>query len=326
MAAAIANGAPTPKSEGKRSWPSTTSCSTSSSHSVSWPWRPTRPAPAEPPRPSFRISPAVLDAPLPSLVSAARPSGDFPPHPTPRPPQRGGLHPPQAPRRLTGGAPPAPVGRGTRRHEGPATALAPSPEQRQPCRPSQRCDSGRVRFAHSIPGHGGCSDRCSAMRYCVVDDHCIGRTIEGRPSGDLMIADDGRSGLPEPARRRPGGAEPSQRRVRPDPRAVAHHRGRRHRRVGDARRAPAFPARQSGAATAGSRPGGRTLARLNAVAAGPPRTSGTARAASLPSPLELALDAAALARRWAADARAHLAPLLDAGTRCEPRRRGAWPR
>jgi hypothetical protein len=81
-----------------------------------------------------------------------------------------------------------------------------------------------------------------------------------------------------------------------------------------------FQRAQTGTADGRVEPGGRTLARLNAVAAGPPRSSGTARAASVPSTLELGLDAASLARHWAEAARAHLEPLVElARTRCEPR-------
>jgi peptidoglycan hydrolase-like protein with peptidoglycan-binding domain len=154
----------------------------------------------------------------------------------------------------------------------------------------------------------------SAMRYCVVDDRCIGRTMEGRPSGDLLIAADVGAGCPNRrddvlvvqsllnvayARIRvPSRTIAVDGIVGSETNAALLHFQRAHFGGGDGRVEAA----------------GRTLARLNAVAAGPPRRSGTARAASLPSPLDLALDAAALARRWAADARAHLVPLLDAST------------
>ncbi len=149
------------------------------------------------------------------------------------------------------------------------------------------------------------------MRYCVVDDRCIGHTLEGRPSGDLLIADAVGPGCPNRrddvlvvqsllnvayARIRvPSRTIPVDGVVGGDTHAALLHFQRTHVGAGDGRVEPA----------------GRTLAHLNAVAAGPPRVSGTARAASLPSPLELALDAAALARRWAAEARAYLVPLLD---------------
>src|SRR5262249_61768786 len=50
-------------------------------------------------------------------------------------------------------------------------------------------------------------------------------------------------------------------------------------------------------------PGGKTLARLNAIAAAPPRTIGSARAASTASPMTAALEAARLARGRAGNAR-----------------------
>src|SRR5262245_3781566 len=153
------------------------------------------------------------------------------------------------------------------------------------------------------------------MRYCVVDDRCIGRTMEGRPSGDLLIAGDVGPGCPNRrddvlvvqsllnvayARSRvPARTIAVDGIVGSETNAALLHFQRAHFGDGDGRVAAA----------------GRTLARLNAVAAGPPRTSGTARAASLPSPLDLALDAATLAKRWAADARAHLTPLVAASGR-----------
>src|SRR4029453_7975120 len=171
-----------------------------------------------------------------------------------------------------------------------------------------------------------------AMRYCVVDDRCIGRTTEGRPSGDLLIAADVGPGCPN---RRDDVLvvqsllNVAYARIRVPSRTIAvdgivgsetnaallhfqrAHFGRGDGRVEAAGRTLArLHARAAGSPRAhcGRGPGrveaaGRTLARLNAVAAGPPRTSGTARAASLPSPLDLVLDAAAHARRWAGDAR-----------------------
>src|SRR5262249_5379750 len=59
---------------------------------------------------------------------------------------------------------------------------------------------------------------------------------------------------------------------------------------------------------------GRALARLNAVAAGLPRSTASARYSSLLSPVAAALDATPLARGWAADARAHLEILLASRT------------
>src|SRR4029453_15575223 len=157
-----------------------------------------------------------------------------------------------------------------------------------------------------------------AMRYCVVDDRCIGRTTEGRPSGDLLIAADVGPGCPNRrddvlvvqsllnvayARIRvPSRTIAVDGIVGPETNAALLHFQRTHFGRGDGRVDAA----------------GRTLARLNAAPAGPPRTSGTARAASLPSPLELALDAAAHARRWAVDAREHIAPLLERTGRRQP--------
>ena len=148
------------------------------------------------------------------------------------------------------------------------------------------------------------------MRYCVVDDRCIGRTTEGRPSGDLLIADAVGAGCTNRrddvlvvqsllnvayARIRiPSRTIPVDGIIGPETHAALLHFQRTQVGGGDGRVEPA----------------GRTLARLNAVAAGPPRSLGSARAVSVPSPLELALGAAALARRWAADARRHLEPLL----------------
>ena len=154
-----------------------------------------------------------------------------------------------------------------------------------------------------------------AMRYCVLDDRCIGRTMEGRPSGDLLIAGavgpgctNGRDdvlvvqsllNVAYARIRVPSRTIPVDGIVGPETHAALLHFQRTHFGAGDGRVEPA----------------GRTLVRLNAVAAGPPRASGTARSASVPSPLELALGAAALARRWAVDAREHLAPLLETSGR-----------
>jgi hypothetical protein len=157
------------------------------------------------------------------------------------------------------------------------------------------------------------------MRYCVVDDRCIGRTMEGRPSGDLLIADAVGAGSPNRRDdvlvvqsllnvaydriRVPSRTIPVDGIVGPETHAALLHFQRTQVGGGDGRVEPA----------------GRTLVRLNAVAAGPPRALGTARAASLPSPLELTRDAAALARRWAADARGHLEPLLESSGRTRRR-------
>jgi hypothetical protein len=149
------------------------------------------------------------------------------------------------------------------------------------------------------------------MRYCVVDDRCIGRTTEGRPSDDLLIADAVGPGC---ANRRDDVLvvqsllNVAYARIRVPSRTIPvdgvigleTHAALLH-----------FQRDQVGGGDGRVEPAGRTLVRLNAVAAGPPRSSGTARAASLPSPLALALDAAALARRWAGEARKHVAALLE---------------
>lgn len=139
--------------------------------------------------------------------------------------------------------------------------------------------------------------------------------MEGRPSGDLLIAGavgpgctNGRDdvlvvqsllNVAYARIRVPSRTIPVDGIVGPETHAALLHFQRTHFGAGDGRVEPA----------------GRTLVRLNAVAAGPPRAWGTARSASVPSPLELALGAAALARRWAVDAREHLAPLLETSGR-----------
>jgi hypothetical protein len=153
------------------------------------------------------------------------------------------------------------------------------------------------------------------MRYCVVDDDCIGRTRDDRPCGDLLIADAVGPGC---ANRRDDVLvvqsllNVAYARIRVPPRTIPvdgivdadTHAALLH-----------FQRSQLGGGDGRVEPDGRTLIRLNAVAAGPPRSAGTARAACVPSPLEVALDAAGLARSWAADARRHLLPLLDAPAR-----------
>src|SRR5262245_11639963 len=160
----------------------------------------------------------------------------------------------------------------------------------------------------------------SGMRYCVVDDRCIGRTTEGWPSGDLLIAADVGPGCPN---RRDDVLvvqsllNVAYARIRVPSRTIAvdgilgseTHAALLH-----------FQRAQNGVADGRVEPGGRTLARLNAVAAGPPRSADTARGASAPSDLGLALDAASLARYWAGAGRAHLEPLLEGSrTGREPR-------
>lgn len=154
------------------------------------------------------------------------------------------------------------------------------------------------------------------MRYCVVDERCIGRTLERRPCADLPIADAVGGGC---ANRRDDVLvvqsllNVSHARIRVPPRTIAvdgafgaeTHAALLH-----------FQRAQLAGGDGRVEPGGRTLGRLNAVAAGPPRTAGTARAASVMTPLETAMAAARLARDWAADARTHLdAVLAPAGLR-----------
>src|SRR5262245_42955564 len=149
------------------------------------------------------------------------------------------------------------------------------------------------------------------MRYCVVDDRCIGRTMEGRPSGDLLIAADVGPGCPN---RRDDVL------VIQSLLNVAYARIRVPSRtipvdgiVGEDTRAAILQFQRAQLSTGDGciEPGGRTLARLNAVAAGPPRSVGSARAVSLESPLKAALGATPTASTWAADARTHLEQLLE---------------
>jgi hypothetical protein len=145
------------------------------------------------------------------------------------------------------------------------------------------------------------------MRYCVVDDRAVAHTTDRRPAGDLAIAD--AVGLGCTNRR-------DDVLVVQSLLNVAYARIRVPSRtipvdglVGQQTHAAIlhFQRDQVGGAGGGRvEPAGRTLFRLNAVAAGPPRAAGTARAASVASPLDLALDASALAREWAGAARRHV--------------------
>ncbi len=144
------------------------------------------------------------------------------------------------------------------------------------------------------------------MRYCVVDDHCIGRTRDRLPSGDLLIADAVGAGC---ANRRDDVL------VVQSLLNVAYARIRVPSRIipvdgvlgGDTHAALLhFQRARLGGGDGRVEPASRTLAQLNAVAAGPPRCAGSTRAAAEASPLEMALEAATLARRWAGAARAHL--------------------
>jgi hypothetical protein len=153
------------------------------------------------------------------------------------------------------------------------------------------------------------------MRYCVVDERCIGRTREQQPSADLLIADavgGGCSNRRDDVLVVQSLLNVAYARIRVPPRTIPvdgafgadTHAALIH-----------FQRAQLGGGDGRVEPGGRTLRRLNAVAAGPPRTAGTARAASVATPLELALDSARLARGWAAEARAHLHAVLSSSSR-----------
>ena len=154
----------------------------------------------------------------------------------------------------------------------------------------------------------------SHMKYCVVDDSGIGRTRAERPSGDLLIADAVGTGC---SNRRDDVLvvqsllNVAYARVRVPPRTIPVTG------VVDADTQTAivqFQRAQLGGSDGRVDPGGATLARLNAVAAGLPRSTASARYSSLLSPVAAALDATPLARGWAADARAHLELLLASRT------------
>jgi hypothetical protein len=156
------------------------------------------------------------------------------------------------------------------------------------------------------------------MRYCVVDDRGVAHTTDRHPAGDLAIADAVGLGC-------------SNRRddvlVVQSLLNVAYARIRVPSRtipvdgiVGSQTHAAIvhFQRDQVGGAGGGRvEPASRTLLRLNAVASGPRRAAGTAHA--MPPPLELALDASALAREWATAARGHVVGLRASSGRT-PRR------
>lgn len=152
------------------------------------------------------------------------------------------------------------------------------------------------------------------MKYCVVDDRGIGRTRAERPSGDLLIADAVGAGCPN---RRDDVL------VVQSLLNVAYARVRVPQRtipvtgVVDPTTQAAivqFQQTQLGGGDGRIDPGGVTLGRLNAVAAGPPRCAPSARDSSVPSPIAAALDATPLARGWTIDARAHLELLVASRT------------
>jgi hypothetical protein len=154
------------------------------------------------------------------------------------------------------------------------------------------------------------------MEYCVVDDHGIGRTRPERPSGDLLIADavgPGCSNRRDDVLVVQSLLNVAYARVRIPPRTIPVSGV-----VGPETQAAIlqFQRAQLGDADGRIEPGGVTLTRLNAVAAGPPRSMGSARELSVPSPIAAALDATPLARGWARKARAHLELTLARSSSC----------
>jgi hypothetical protein len=159
------------------------------------------------------------------------------------------------------------------------------------------------------------------MKYCVVDDRGVGRTRAERPSGDLLIGDAVGAGC---SNRRDDVLvvqsllNVAYARVRIPPRTIPVTG------MIDADTQAAifqFQRAQLGGGDGSIDPGGATLRRLNAVAAGPPRSTASARQSCVPSPMAAALDATPLARGWAGEARGHLQVLAASDTlvRSSPR-------